>query len=44
MDQREVDIREVWAVNLEEEMAIIREVIDNYCYIAMVSLMVAVTQ
>jgi len=31
----EVDIREVWAVNLEEEMAIIRDVIEEYQYIAM---------
>jgi len=32
---QEVDIREVWAANLEQEMAIIRDVIDTYNYIAM---------
>jgi len=31
----EVDIREVWAYNLEEEMALIRDVIEDYQYIAM---------
>lgn len=30
-----VEIREVWASNLEEEMAIIRGIVDNYNYIAM---------
>jgi len=32
---QEVDIREVWAANLEEEMAIIRDTIEKYNYIAM---------
>lgn len=32
---QEVDIREVWASNLEEEMAIIRDTIEKYTYIAM---------
>lgn len=33
---QEVDIREVWASNLEDEMAIIRDTIEKYTYIAMV--------
>ena len=31
-----VEIREVWAHNLDEEMAVIREVVDKYPYVAMV--------
>lgn len=31
-------IREVWKQNLEEEMAVLREVVDKYPYIAMVSI------
>ena len=30
-----VEIREVWAHNLDEEMAVIREVVDKYPYVAM---------
>lgn len=30
-------IREVWKHNLEEEMAVLRDIIDKYPYIAMVS-------
>ena len=33
---RTLEIREVWADNLEEEMANIRELVDEYCYVAMV--------
>ena len=32
----EVEIREVWADNLEAEMANIREMVDEHCYVAMV--------
>ena len=37
-DGRTVEIRDVWASNLEEEMENIREVIQKYPYVAMVSL------
>lgn len=30
-----IEIRDVWAYNLEEEMANIREIVDEYPYIAM---------
>ncbi len=33
----EPEIREVWASNLEEEMEIIRNIVDTYNYIAMVN-------
>ena len=36
-DGRTVEIRDVWAENLEEEMENIREVIQKYPYVAMVS-------
>ncbi len=32
----EPEIREVWAENLEEEMAHIRDIVEDYPYIAMV--------
>jgi hypothetical protein len=32
-----IEIREVWADNLEEEMENIRNVVENYPYISMVS-------
>eukprot|EP01137_Pigoraptor_chileana_P035795 Opistho-2@30389 len=34
-DDRKYDIREVWEYNLEDEMAAIRQVIQNYPYLAM---------
>jgi len=37
VDGREVEIRDVWASNLEEEMEKIREVIEKFPYVAMVS-------
>lgn len=36
---KRVEIREVWAENLEEEMANIREVVEDFPYIAMVHLL-----
>lgn len=35
-DGRTVEIRDVWANNLEEEMEVIRELILKYNYVAMV--------
>ena len=35
-DGRTIEIRDVWASNLEEEMANIREILEDYPYIAMV--------
>jgi CCR4-NOT transcription complex subunit 7/8 len=35
-DGRVVEIRDVWASNLEEEMEIIRELVEKYNYVAMV--------
>jgi hypothetical protein len=35
-DGRQFEIREVWASNLEVEMKNIREVLENYPYVAMV--------
>ena len=35
---KSVEIRNVWAGNLEEEMAIIRELVPKYPYVAMVRL------
>ena len=36
-DGKTVEIRDVWASNLEEEIANIRKVIEKYPYVAMVS-------
>jgi hypothetical protein len=35
-DGRTIEIRDVWASNLEEEMANIRDVIEKFPYVAMV--------
>ena len=32
-----IEIREVWANNLDEEMDIIQEILEKYPYVAMVS-------
>jgi hypothetical protein len=37
LNGRRVEIRDVWADNLEAEMAIIRDVVQRYPYVAMVS-------
>ena len=34
-DGRTIEIRDVWASNLEEEMANIREILEKYPYVAM---------
>ena len=36
VDGKTVEIRDVWASNLEEEMAKIRELVEKYNYVAMV--------
>ena len=36
-DGKTIEIRDVWATNLEEEMANIREILEDYPYVAMVS-------
>lgn len=36
-DGREVEIRDVWASNLEEEMSKIRDLVEKYNFIAMVT-------
>lgn len=36
-DGRFVEIRNVWAHNLEREMVVIREIVERYPYVAMVS-------
>jgi len=41
MSNGDKHIREVWGDNLEDEMAAIRDIIENYPYIAMVSLALA---
>ena len=35
-DGTTIEIRDVWASNLDKEMAIIRDLLDKYNYIAMV--------
>jgi hypothetical protein len=35
-DGKTIEIRDVWASNLAEEMANIREIIEDYPYVAMV--------
>ena len=37
VDGRTIEIRDVWASNLEEEMEHIRDIIEKYQYVAMVS-------
>lgn len=36
-DGKQIEIRDVWESNLDEEMANIREILEEYPYVAMVS-------
>lgn len=38
LDGKAIEIRDVWAHNLEVEMEHIREILDKYPYVAMVSI------
>jgi len=38
-DGKSIEIREVWASNLEEEMEIIQEILEKYPYVAMVCIL-----
>ena len=37
VDGKSIEIREVWASNLEKEMEIIQELLETYPYVAIVS-------
>ncbi len=39
-DGKTIEIRDVWAANLDSEMEIIRELVEKYKYVAMVSFIV----
>ena len=41
-DGKQIEIRDVWESNLDEEMANIREILEDYPYVAMVRVFVCV--
>lgn len=43
VDGKTIEIRDVWASNLEEEMNNIGEILEKYPYVAMVSSLVEIT-
>ena len=43
LNGQHVEIRDVWAHNLEEEMEKVREIVEKYPYVAMVSVIIFIS-